>query len=1779
MEYMTTYGWALLLIAVVAVLLYFYIAVPSTIVPSRCAFVIGASCNDMVFGTSPSHATEIGLFLSNNQPYALLNPTLIASINGRNYTFANDCKPGYIPAGGEIICILPLPISSSLNQFFTGSFYLTANYCGLATNTSSKSSCSSAPSQVYKGAFTAHAEPLISPGYNVTLSVENSTNPADGARDLLTARAYMLGYPVSGAEISFYANFTNGTSAVPPYVINPANSTTGTSGVAQSVIYGYKAALVNVTADYFGKTATKQIKFSAVTTSAFAVCTNNMMHSGNTVIVVDGTAYTCSQITNKPPLFSCNSTNPFTFTKYLYISPGIRAVFNYVDINGVKYPSPSGTITVYNCTKPIVIANYSDQYEFNEYANPTYNYSADGGEVNATLLYGAVPYNLTVTPAGATMYYHYQAWFDAGTQIKISEQANPSPAPGWVLHSWTCGIDTYNSSATCYSGTTSTETISMHGAINETANFWANLQMLVYPSKPNQLSTGGTTTPSGITSYPYGTAVQITAKGYPGFEFHEWQGTNPNSFTGTTNPVTIDMYNPITENAIFYLNLTMVVFPSTAANPTLPGNVIPSVGIHNYPYGTVVPINVSSVNTTISYSLPNDKTSTTAATYSFAQEQAVTHTTVGQNPAKAYPVKSIDIFAPSTTTSTSTSTTTTTINYLGADCEEFEPGSVTAGNYIETASLIGSYTGNYVTLCTSAVSYGGTDNGGINGGPAQYLTGGPQNAGQNLPGVNESENSSIYAGSGGKSTGICKLTMNVDGSSDAATLCGVAYPLLGTSDTSTSGYPEYLLLSEQGNGGATYDAQSINFESPYYGGSNTFVLLFTSTPESADNVGPQSATISVPSECSLLGGITIYPPPPPPPPAYGLNASTSEYQCNFPAYNSIEGNVNYPFTVNDPNEAQWEFNLYQLLGVPEKYTPPTTTSTISTTSTSTTSTIPTTTSTSTTTTTTTTTTVFTTTTIPPAPNDYIFHNWTCSGTACYQGPDGSNSVTMYTPITEQANFNVSVVTIANQTTYGTVTPATGFYRPGTTITLDAVPKPGYTFHNWTCTGIGCYSGTSNSIKLTVGDYPITEQANFWINVTVYIDPSPAGATSPVVGTHAYPYGAKVTLNVTHTNPGYQAEYWTCNGGGCYNGSIMVKKTTTTSTGCTIDCTGTTVTKILLCYPPATTTNCGPSDTSDCGYSQSGCNAFQRSKGCFQCGSYKETSTTYSCPSGTTACGSGCGSGSTPDCESSTSSTSYSQPVITVDDPMNETAVFYVGLTLNSDPSYGGTTTPYSGTRYYPEYSVVSNINANSNVTSNATWSFEGWKCSSYYPQGCNSTSDGALMTSDWDQFAQGQGVFFIVGEYPYNETANFVSYTLYYLGGEEYSNGSFLYHTKAVNYASFNYYLGSLTGWNSTTPIFGPNGPNGLNSAGNQITGEAGASVAHMGCAAYSPAGGLVPWVFCAGGDNATIGGYYQVYSAPLTPHGISPVASSTSNDYPTDLDGGGWVVQVPTGNNTLSRPTTRWGCAIDSQTGTMYCLGGIRVGGCKEFFGYITVSCVYNHLDYAGVYNSGGGTTAWTDANVNYPLKNFIDNEPLIAYKGYLYVIGGESGASSCSGGFPGDNCMTRAVYSAEISSGVGSWTLQSNYYPLYLAKDSCVAAHGYIYCIGGQVAQGCNGLPCGYRQVYSAPVSNGVVGSWTQQASYPAPTSSNSQGVWGTSCVSYNVNDLYNGTYEYTIITCVGGEDYTVGAYNAVYSSIAYNGTINGWYSQPNYPFNVTDGQAVLAETGGPGLECYHC
>jgi len=60
---------------------------------------------------------------------------------------------------------------------------------------------------------------------------------------------------------------------------------------------------------------------------------------------------------------------------------------------------------------------------------------------------------------------------------------------------------------------------------------------------------------------------------------------------------------------------------------------------------------------------------------------------------------------------------------------------------------------------------------------------------------------------------------------------------------------------------------------------------------------------------------------------------------------------------------------------------------------------------------------------------------------------------------------------------GTVTPSSGWYNAGQSVTIGATAKIGHRFQSWTGTGTGSYTGTSSSHTITMNS-PITETANF-----------------------------------------------------------------------------------------------------------------------------------------------------------------------------------------------------------------------------------------------------------------------------------------------------------------------------------------------------------------------------------------------------------------------------------------------------------------------------------------------------------------------------------------------------------------------------------------------------------------------------------------------------------------------------------------------------------------------------
>jgi hypothetical protein len=104
---------------------------------------------------------------------------------------------------------------------------------------------------------------------------------------------------------------------------------------------------------------------------------------------------------------------------------------------------------------------------------------------------------------------------------------------------------------------------------------------------------------------------------------------------------------------------------------------------------------------------------------------------------------------------------------------------------------------------------------------------------------------------------------------------------------------------------------------------------------------------------------------------------------------------------------------------------------------------------------------------------YVWTNWTGGGGILHTVAPTTN--TTYT-----ANFRTQYYLTMAHGAGGTVTPASGWKNSGAAVSIRAMPASGYSFTNWSGSGIGSYSGTNNPVSITMGG-PITETATFTHN--------------------------------------------------------------------------------------------------------------------------------------------------------------------------------------------------------------------------------------------------------------------------------------------------------------------------------------------------------------------------------------------------------------------------------------------------------------------------------------------------------------------------------------------------------------------------------------------------------------------------------------------------------------------------------------------------------------------------
>jgi hypothetical protein len=344
LEYFSTYGWALLLIAIVGVVIFAYSSTYYNIVPSTCSMQSGAACSDVVIGANSITGNVVASILFiNKEQYPLAKPEVFFNINGTNTT-ATYCQPGFVLPGGAIVCITSISSNKFTNRFVAGGIYLNATNCGTISNPYNAVECGAEGTRsTFAGSLVGHITPMTSSPFKVIIVSANSTQRDTGAKDPLYTKVLFYNQPLVGGTVQLRAYYqSNGANATPPYAIAPTVMATNDSGIALSYIWGYVPGEVIVNATFGNASATVPIDFVGLPTTS------------TTVPVMDTVELSITQTGAASQWSSCFAYTPQGGTQQpLECVGSTNSNSSLVDV-----AVPSGSTITYLCTRQTAQSNY-----------------------------------------------------------------------------------------------------------------------------------------------------------------------------------------------------------------------------------------------------------------------------------------------------------------------------------------------------------------------------------------------------------------------------------------------------------------------------------------------------------------------------------------------------------------------------------------------------------------------------------------------------------------------------------------------------------------------------------------------------------------------------------------------------------------------------------------------------------------------------------------------------------------------------------------------------------------------------------------------------------------------------------------------------------------------------------------------------------------------------------------------------------------------------------------------------------------------------------------------------------------------------------------------------------------------------------------------------------------------------------------------------------------------------------------------------------------------------
>ena len=194
----------------------------------------------------------------------------------------------------------------------------------------------------------------------------------------------------------------------------------------------------------------------------------------------------------------------------------------------------------------------------------------------------------------------------------------------------------------------------------------------------------------------------------------------------------------------------------------------------------------------------------------------------------------------------------------------------------------------------------------------------------------------------------------------------------------------------------------------------------------------------------------------------------------------------------------------------------------------------------------------------------------------------------------------------------------------------------------------------------------------------------------------------------------------------------------------------------------------------------------------------------------------------------------------------------------------------------------------------------------------------------------------------------------------------------------------------------------------------------------------------------------------------------------------------------------------------------------------------------YLGMLSTDGNITAWRQSPSAYPQD--VTGESCTAASGYLFCVGGIHDNV-------GDDLA--ASYYAEVfaNGSLGSWRTTTPF-PVPVDSESCIAWSSHIYCVGGNnETDGTETSVAPSSTVWFASEDSSGLGEWVKTTPYPS-------GIFVPTCFA-------TGGYAY----CIGGSNGNSDPLGTAYFAPLTAEGVGEWALTTSYPFASVGPSCVIA------------